>query len=109
MSSTESLQAALEMVILKTLSRGANHGFGIALHIEQASQGMLHTEEGSLYPALHRLEKRGLVKAEWKPTENGRRARWYTLTAAGRKRLNEAEKSWTTLSRGIELLWEAKS
>ncbi len=108
MSSTESLQATLEMVILKTLSRAPNHGFGIALHIEQASQGLLHTEEGSLYPALHRLEKRGLVKAEWKPTENGRRARWYTLTAAGRKRLNEAENSWTTLSRGIELLWEPK-
>jgi transcriptional regulator len=108
MSATESLQAALEMVILKTLSRGPNHGFGIALHIEQSSQGLLRTEEGSLYPALHRLEKKGLVKADWKPTENGRRARWYTLTAAGRKRLNEAEKSWSTLSRGIELLWEAK-
>ena len=108
MSSTESLQAALEMVVLKTLSRGPNHGFGVALAIEQNSSGLLHAEEGSLYPALHRLEKNGLVESDWQVTDNGRRARFYKLTAAGRKRLREAEKSWVTLSEGVRLILEAK-
>ena len=108
MSSTESLQAALEMVVLKTLTRGPNHGFGVALAIEQNSSGLLHTEEGSLYPALHRLEKNGLVESEWQVTDNGRRARFYKLTAAGRKRLREAEKSWGTLTEGVRLILEAK-
>ena len=108
MPPVESPQAALEMVVLKILTFGPNHGFGIALHIERASQRMLHAEEGSLYPALHRLEKRGLVKADWKTTENGRRARCYSLTAAGRKRLSQSERSWATLARGIELLWGTK-
>jgi transcriptional regulator len=105
---SESLQDALEMVIFKVLAAGPNHGFGIALYIEQTSQGLLHTDEGSLYPALHRLEKRGLIKADWKVTDSGRRARFYSLTAAGRKRLAQAEKSWTNLTRGIHLLWEAE-
>jgi transcriptional regulator len=105
---SESLQDTLEMVIFKVLSEGPNHGFGIALHIEQSSQGLLHADEGSLYPALHRLEKRGLIKADWKVTESGRRARFYSLTTTGRKRLAQAEKSWNNLSRGIQLLWGAK-
>jgi transcriptional regulator len=105
---SESLQDTLEMVIFKVLSSGPNHGFGIALRIEEASQGLLHADEGSLYPALHRLEKRGLIKADWKVTESGRRARFYSLTATGRKRLTHAEKSWNNLTRGINLLWEAK-
>lgn len=96
------------MVIFKVLAAGPNHGFGIALYIEQTSQGLLHADEGSLYPALHRLEKRGLIKADWKVTESGRRARFYSLTAAGRKRLAQAEKSWNNLTRGISLLWEAE-
>ena len=97
----DSLQGTLDLLILKTLQMGPNHGFGITLHIQTASQGLLRVEEGSLYPALHRLERDKLVKAEWKTTDNRRRARVYSLTAAGRKRLGEAEESWTALARGV--------
>lgn len=97
----DSLQGTLELLVLKTLARGANHGFGITLHVQDASGGLLHVEEGSLYPALHRLEREKLVTAEWRTTDNGRRARYYALTAAGRKRLREAEESWDTLWKGV--------
>jgi transcriptional regulator len=97
----DSLQGTLDLLILKTLQLGPNHGFGITLHIQAASQGLLRVEEGSLYPALHRLERDKLVKAEWKTTDNRRRARVYALTAAGRKRLGEAEESWTALAKGV--------
>ncbi len=97
----DSLQGTLALLILKTLRLGPNHGFGITLHIQTASQGLLRVEEGSLYPALHRLERDKLVSAEWKTTDNRRRARVYTLTAAGRKRLGEAEESWTALAKGV--------
>jgi PadR family transcriptional regulator PadR len=95
------LQGTLDLLILKTLQLGPNHGFGITLHIQTASQGLLRVEEGSLYPALHRLERDKLVRAEWKTTDNRRRARVYTLTALGRKRLVSAEESWTTLAKGV--------
>ena len=95
-------QAALELLILKTLATGPHHGFGIALHIEEASSALLRVEEGSLYPALHRLDKAGLIDAEWTVTENGRRARVYKLTRTGRKRLKEIEESWTTLAEGVK-------
>lgn len=91
----------LELLILKTLGRGANHGFGITLHIQEASGGLLDVEEGSLYPALHRLEKNGWLKGEWRVTENARRARYYLLTPAGQDRLNEIEQSWADLHRGM--------
>ena len=94
-------QGALDLLILKTLDRGPNHGFGITLHIQSASDGLLRVEEGSLYPALHRLERNKLVKAEWRISENGRRARYYSLTPQGRKRLDEVQKSWTLLSDGV--------
>jgi transcriptional regulator len=97
----DSLQGTLDLLILKTLQLGPNHGFGITLHIQTVSQGLLCVEEGSLYPALHRLERDKLVKAEWKTTGNRRRARVYTLTAAGRKRLGDAEESWTALAKGV--------
>lgn len=100
----DSLQGTLDLVILKTLQLGPNHGFGITLHIQNASKGLLRVEEGSLYPALHRLERDKLVKAEWTTTGNRRRARTYTLTAAGRKRLGEAEESWTALAKGVARL-----
>jgi PadR family transcriptional regulator PadR len=100
----DSLQGTLDLVILKTLQLGPNHGFGITLHIQTVSQGLLRVEEGSLYPALHRLERDRLVKAEWKTTGNRRRARVYSLTAAGRKRLGEAEENWTALARGVARL-----
>jgi PadR family transcriptional regulator PadR len=81
------MPGTLDMMILKTLGRGAQHGYGIALSIKRVSDDVLAVEEGSLYPALQRLLLRGWVKAEWKQTETNRRARFYTLTAAGRKQL----------------------
>jgi PadR family transcriptional regulator, regulatory protein PadR len=100
-NSADQLPGTLALLILKTLSRGANHGFGIALHIQEASDGLLHVEEGSLYPALHRLERDTLLSGEWKLTSNGRRARYYKLTPAGRKRLADAERSWAATSKGV--------
>jgi transcriptional regulator len=99
----ENPQAALELLILKTLAAtGPNHGFGIALHIDESSSGLLRVEEGSLYPALHRLDKEGFIDAEWTVTPNGRRARVYRLTRPGRKRLKEIEESWNTLAEGVK-------
>jgi transcriptional regulator len=89
------------LLVLKTLARGPAHGFGIALHIEKASATLLRVEEGSLYPALHRLEKAGVIDAEWTVTSKGRRARVYRLTKSGRKRLKETEESWATLTEGV--------
>ena len=93
------LQGTLDLLILKTLERGPNHGFGITLHIRTASEGTLRVEEGSLYPALRRLERDKVIAGEWKTTENGRRARVYRLTDAGVKRLAEAEHRWVELIR----------
>lgn len=101
MDRREKPQAALELLILKTLSAGRNHGFGIALHIEETSSALLRVEEGSLYPALHRLEKAKFIDAEWTVTPNGRRARVYRLTKSGRKRLKDIEESWVTLTEGV--------
>jgi transcriptional regulator len=96
--------APLELLILKSLDAGPNHGFGITLHVQQASGGLLDVEEGSLYPALHRLEKDGALAAEWSTTAAGRRARVYRLTPAGRKRLANAERQWASVSRGVARL-----
>jgi PadR family transcriptional regulator, regulatory protein PadR len=85
---TDLLPGTLDMLILKTLSRGALHGYGIALSIKSVSDDVLTVEEGSLYPALQRLLLQGWVKGEWKMTETNRRARYYTLTAAGQKQLS---------------------
>ncbi|MBB6144618.1 transcriptional regulator [Silvibacterium bohemicum] len=85
---SELLPGTLDMLILKTLTRGALHGYGIALSIKRLSDDVLTVEEGSLYPALQRLLLQGWVKGEWKMTETNRRARFYTLTAAGRKQLS---------------------
>ena len=101
MTKPDTPQAALELLILKTLGRGPQHGFGIALHIEQSSSELLRVEEGSLYPALHRLEKGRLIEASWEMTDKSRRARVYRLTREGRKRLAEAEKRWATLTEGV--------
>jgi PadR family transcriptional regulator, regulatory protein PadR len=101
MDRQEHPQAALELLILKTLAVGPNHGFGIALHIEESSSALLRVQEGSLYPALHRLDKAGFIDAEWTVTPNGRRARVYRLTRSGRKRLKDIEESWATLAEGV--------
>jgi PadR family transcriptional regulator, regulatory protein PadR len=99
--SSDTLLGALDLLVLKTLVRGPNHGFGVALHIQTVSEGLLRVEEGSLYPALHRLERDKFVKANWIQTENGRRARIYRLTALGRQRMEEAESSWDNVSKGV--------
>jgi transcriptional regulator len=101
MEKADTPQAALELLILKTLARGANHGFGIVLHIQQSSSELLRVEEGSLYPALHRLEKNGYIEAEWHVTEKGRKARVYRLSTEGRQRLKKIEQSWATLTEGV--------
>ena len=94
------LQGALDLLILKSLSHlGSMHGFGIILHIERVSDELLNVEEGSLYPALHRMEQSGWVRSEWAVTESSRRARFYSLTAAGRKQLAAREKTGSRLPR----------
>lgn len=98
----EALKGALDLLILKTLDRrGPLHGYGIATQIEQVSAEALRVEEGSLYPALHRLEGSGWISAEWKTSENKRRARYYALTKAGRKRLEEEEETWRQLTSAV--------
>jgi transcriptional regulator len=98
---TDSLQGTLDLLVLKTLNRGPNHGFGITLHIQTVSEGALRVEEGSLYPALRRLERESDIRGEWKTTDKGRRARYYTLTRQGRKRLFEVEQRWAALTKSV--------
>src|SRR5450755_2394038 len=100
------LPGTLEMLILKTLSRGANHGWGIAQHIQQVSEDALKVGEGSLYPALQRLLLNDFVEAEWGVTENNRRARYYRITAEGRKELRQEKKSFEFLLAGIARVME---
>jgi len=96
------LQGTLALLLLKTLaSRGTMHGYAITSHIQQVSADMLRVEEGSLYPALHRMEQEGLVRAAWGTTEKNRQARFYTLTAVGRKQLAQEEESWARLTEGV--------
>lgn len=98
---TDALQGTLDLLVLKTLSRGAQHGYGIAAHLQQVSDDVLRVEEGSLYPALHRMEQAGWISASWQITSNNRRARVYDLTRAGRKRLGEEEAKWDRLTDAV--------
>lgn len=95
------LQGTLGLLVLKTLALGPQHGYGITVHIQRVSNDLLRVEEGSLYPALHRMEQDGWISAEWGVSENNRRARYYRLTAEGRKQLEEEEKNWMLLTRGV--------
>jgi len=97
----ELLPGTLDMLILKTLSRQVMHGYGIAEHIRQVSVDVLRVEEGSLYPALQRLQLQGLIASEWGHSANNRRARYYRLTAAGRRALGESESSFARLIEAI--------
>jgi len=97
----ELVQGTLDMLILSRLSRGAMHGFGIAEYIEQATEDILRVEEGSLYPALHRLEADGYIASEWKASENNRRAKYYSLTARGHKQVAVEVNRWQRLSAAI--------
>jgi PadR family transcriptional regulator, regulatory protein PadR len=98
---TDVLQGTLALLVLKTLVRGPMHGYGITLHIQMLSKDVLRVEEGSLYPALHRMAQDGWIKSEWGASENNRRARFYSLTPAGRKQLAEEEKSWARLTQAV--------
>jgi PadR family transcriptional regulator, regulatory protein PadR len=99
------LQGSLDLLVLKTLSqRGKLHGYGIVLHIQNASDELLRVEEGSLYPALHRMEQSGWVRSEWALTETNRKAKYYQLTAVGRKQLQEAEASFEQLVKGVRTM-----
>jgi PadR family transcriptional regulator PadR len=99
------LQGTLDLLVLKTLSQvGEMHGYGIVVHIQRASDDLLRVEEGSLYPALHRMEQRGWIAADWALTETNRKAKYYKLTAAGRKRLQEEEKDFEHLVKGVRAI-----
>ena len=96
------LQGTLALLVLRTLAHhGKLHGYAIGSHIQNASQELLRVEEGSLYPALHRMEQDGWVKAEWGTTDKNRAARFYSLTAAGRRQLEQEQESWSRLTLGV--------
>jgi PadR family transcriptional regulator PadR len=103
----ELIQGTLEMLILKALIRGPMHGYAVAEWIHQTSQQVLKVEEGALYPALHRLELRGVLKAGWGLSDNNRRAKFYRLTAEGKKRLNAESQRWTRLSTAVAFVMQA--
>src|SRR5579863_4166105 len=100
------LQGTLDMLILKIVALGPVHGYGISQRIKQISKEVLQVQQGSLYPALHRLEKRGWLQAEWGQSENGRQARFYRLSAKGRKQLTAEETNWERLSRAVTLVMQ---
>ncbi len=107
MPKTDLLQGTLDLLILKTLALGPNHGWGIAARIRQVSREGLNASQGSLYPALHRLELRGDVRSEMKPSENNRRARVYTITPAGRRRLGAEQRSWEQFALSMKRVLQA--
>jgi len=102
--SRELLQGTLAMLVLKSLRLGPMHGWGITERIESGSRNVLELNQGSLYPALYRLEKQGFVRSEWRASENNRRARFYTLTPAGRRQLEAERAQWERLSSAINLV-----
>jgi PadR family transcriptional regulator PadR len=101
------IQGTLEMLVLKAVARGPLHGYAIAEWIHQTSQQLLKVEEGALYPALHRLELRGLLEAQWGASENNRRAKFYELTAEGKKRLSTESQRWARLSAAVAFVMQA--
>lgn len=103
---TDLVQGTLDLLILKTLALEPMHGWGIAQRIRQASKEVLQVNQGALYPALHRLEQNGWIKAKWGETESNRHAKFYSLTAAGRKYLEREEANWKRLSGAIGLVLE---
>ena len=99
---TDALRGSLDLLVLKTLSLAPMHGWGISQRIQQISEGVLEVNQGSLYPALQRLEKQGLITSEWGTTDNNRRARYYRLTASGRRTLSDELESWRRFAAGLE-------
>ncbi|HEX5218734.1 MAG TPA: PadR family transcriptional regulator [Verrucomicrobiae bacterium] len=104
---SELLQGTLDLLILKTLSAGPMHGYAIVQRIQQRSDDVLVVEEGSLYPCLYRMEEKGWISAEWGKSENNRRAKFYSLTRAGRKQLEEETAIWERVCRAITLVLQA--
>jgi len=99
------LQGALDLLILKTLSQlGEMHGYGILMHIRRVTDELLVVEEGSLYPALHRMEQNGWLRACWATTNYGRKAKWYALTSVGREQLASREKNWAQVVKGVDAM-----
>ena len=101
-SQTDALRGSLDLLVLKTLSLAPMHGWGISQRVQQISDGVLEVNQGSLYPALRRLEKDGLITSEWGTTDNNRRARYYRITASGRKALGDEMDSWRRFAAGLE-------
>ena len=99
---TDALRGSLDLLVLKTLSLVPMHGWGISHRIQQSSKGILEVNQGSLYPALQRLEKRGLITSEWGTTDNNRKARYYRITASGRRALGEELESWKRFANGLD-------
>jgi PadR family transcriptional regulator PadR len=108
-SKSDLLQGTLALLVLKSLEPGPMHGWGITLHIEKISDEVLRVEEGSLYPALHRMEQEGWIASEWGVSENNRRARYYRLTATGRRQLATEEKNWEQITRAVGLVLSCTS
>jgi PadR family transcriptional regulator PadR len=106
-TTTELLQGTLDLLILKAISLGPLHGYGVLLRIQQVSRDKLQIQQGSLYPALYRLEHQGLITSEWGESENKRRAKYYRLTAPGRRRLQQELAYWERLSEAIGLVLSA--
>ena len=102
------VQGTLDMLILKTLALEPMHGYGIGMRLEQISRGAFQVNAGSLFPAFRRLERDGLIKAEWRATENNRRAKYYALTAAGRRRLADATREWEAQTAAITKIMRAR-
>jgi transcriptional regulator len=103
----ELFPGTLDMLILRVLSRGELHGWGITSKLEQLSQSALQVDEGSLYPSLYRMEAKGWIEAEWRLTENNRRAKYYSLTRTGRKQLEKEQELWTRMSAIIALVMQS--
>ena len=105
MMARNDLQGSLDLLVLKTLAqRGKLHGYGVVQHIQIASEDLLQVEEGSIYPALHRMEQSGWIGSEWAMTETNRKAKYYRLTLVGRKQLREAEESFELLVKGVRAM-----
>jgi PadR family transcriptional regulator PadR len=101
---TDLIQGTLDLLILKTIALQPMHGWGIAKRIQQISKDVLQVQQGSLYPALHRLEQQGWIRCDWKKSENGRRAKFYSLTRAGRVQMEKEFENWDRLSAAISLV-----
>ena len=107
MTNSDQLHGTLDMLVLKVLAPGAEHGYGIAVRLQRLSDEVLQVEEGSLYPALYRMEQRGWIASSWGVSENNRRARFYRLTRAGRRQLDAETQSWRRLSGAVGRILEA--